>query len=145
MVENKQLFVADASVIYKWAVEETNDAQPALLFKDDFVNKKIHILVPVFCFTEICNALGLKYPEIAMNFFSQLLILGLDERQVSFDVANIAFQLMQQYDGITFYDASYHALAIHENATFITADGKYYKKAKKEGRIMLLKDYGKKR
>lgn len=145
MAENKQLFVADASVIFKWAVEETNDAQPALLFKDDFVNKKIHILVPVFCFTEICNALGLKYPEIAMNFFSQLLILGLDERQVSFDVANIAFQLMQQYSGITFYDASYYALAIQENATFITADEKYYKKTKKESRIMLLKDYGKKR
>ena len=145
MAENKNIFVVDASVIFKWAVDEGGDTAKAILLKEDAGNRKIHIIVPTFCFTEICNALGLKYPSIAMQFFSELLVAGLDERQVSFDVANIAFQLMQQYSGITFYDASYHALAIHENATFITADEKYYKKTKKESRIMLLKDYGKKR
>jgi len=145
MAENKNIFVVDASVIFKWAVDEGDDTAKAILLKEDAGNKKVHIIVPIFCFTEICNALGLKYPPIAMQFFSELLVAGLDERQISFDVANIAFQLMQQYKGITFYDAGYHALALLEGGTFITADEKYYNKTKKEGRIMLLKDYGKKR
>ena len=42
---------------------------------------------------------------------------------------------------MTFYDAAYHALALVEHGTFVTADGKYFTKAKKAGAIALLSDF----
>ena len=53
-----------------------------------------------------------------------------------------AFDLINTYKTISFYDASYHALALEEGGTFLTNDEKYYKKTKNAGGIMLLRDYG---
>lgn len=145
MEENKSLFVADASVIVKWAVNEREDLQQALAFKDDFINKAIAVVVPTFCFSEVCNVLYLRNPKNALRFLADLFLFHITEQHITFSLANISFQLMRQYHGVSFYDASYHALAIQEKGTFLTADEKYFKKTHKEGHIMLLKDYGKKR
>lgn len=145
MAENKTNFVIDASVIYKWATHEPEYLEEALLVKDHFVEKINLLMVPVFCFAEVCNALFIKRPRMALEYFSQLIEFGIEEYAISFNLANLSFQLMERYPGISFYDASYHALAIRKNGTFITADEKYYRKTHKEGHIMLLKDYGKKR
>ena len=40
----------------------------------------------------------------------------------------------------TFYDASYHALAILNNCNFITADRRHYQKTKALGHVRLLAD-----
>lgn len=40
----------------------------------------------------------------------------------------------------SYYDAIYHAIAIEHNTTFITADEKYYSKAKHIGNIMLFNE-----
>ena len=45
----------------------------------------------------------------------------------------IAYEL-----GTTVYDASYHVLAIARNAIYITADKKYFDKAKQLGNIELI-------
>jgi predicted nucleic acid-binding protein len=42
---------------------------------------------------------------------------------------------------ITFYDAAYHALAIHHRGTRLTADRAYVKKAARAGHIKLLSDW----
>lgn len=145
MAESRSIFVADASVIAKWASIEPEDLEKALLFKDDFIKGEISIIVTSYCFSEICNLLYFKSPSIALEFFSYLCVSNIIEHQLTLNLANLVFQIMNQYKGISFYDASYHALAIQEKGTFITADEKYFKKTHKEGRIMLLKDYGKKR
>ncbi len=41
------------------------------------------------------------------------------------------------------YDSIYHALAIKENATFITADKRHFNKSKSFGHIQLLEDWEK--
>ena len=145
MAENKALFVTDASVIVKWAVYEKEDREESLMVRDDFAKNTINIIVPNFCFSELCNAIYSRSAQSALNFFSYLLISGIEEYPLTFTLANLAFQLMKEHQGISFYDASYHALAIQEKGTFITADAKYYTKTHKQGHVMLLKDYGKKR
>lgn len=145
MEETKPLFVTDASVIVKWAVYEEEDRSQALMIRDDLLRGALNVIVPSFCFSELCNAIYLRSPRTALDFISYLLTSEITQYSLSLTLTNLAFQLMDQYRGISFYDASYHALAINYKGTFLTADEKYYKKTHKEGHIMLLKDYGKKR
>lgn len=145
MAEIEIAFVADASVLFKWLTKEKEYLEQALMFKEDFIRKKFNIIVPTYCFSELCNAIYLKHPNLAMQFYSYLLLSGIKEYHLNLNLVNIAFQLMGQYPCISFYDAFYHALAINKGVTFITADEKYYKKTRKAGHVMLLKDYGKKR
>ena len=39
------------------------------------------------------------------------------------------------------FDTLYHAVALEHDATLITADGKYYQKAKSLGSMMLLRSF----
>jgi len=144
MEENK-LITIDASVLLKWLIAESEDMEQAVLLRTHFEKKKVEFIVPSFCFAEVCNILYRKVPHAAIEFYSYILELQITEHQLSFNIVNIAFKLMEQYHAVSFYDASYHALAILENGTFITADKKYYEKTRKEGHIMLLKNYGKKK
>lgn len=47
---------------------------------------------------------------------------------------------MKKYPRVSFYDASYHALAIAYDGLFVTADRKYYEMTRKEGNVTLLED-----
>lgn len=145
MAENKPKFVADASVLLKWATYETEDLEQSLMFENDVKKGKIDILVPIHCFPEICNMLGRDRRNIAISFLSYLMNSDITERGLTLNIAAITFDLMKKYSKISFYDAFYHALAIYENGIFITADKKYYDKTHRRGHIMLLKNYGKKR
>ena len=145
MADLNPVYIADASVIIKWAINEVQNLEEALALREDFLEKKMEIKVPVHCFAEVCNLLGRQYPNIAVSFFSYLITSGIEEKHLDLELAGIAFQLMEKYEGISFYDAFYHALAIREKGIFITADQKYFKITKKEGYVMLLKDYLQKR
>lgn len=145
MVDHKPLFVPDASVLLKWIIYEKKFLEQALLFRGDFKRQELNISIPSHCYVEVCNALGREYKDEALSFITFLIGSELNEFALSLDLAQVAFRLMGKFSGITFYDACYHALAIRDSGTFITADEKYYKKTHKEGSIMLLKDYGKKR
>lgn len=145
MAENKPKFVADASILLKWATYETEDLEQSLMFEDDVKKERVNVLVPIHCFPEICNMLGRDRRNMAISFLSYLLNSDITECGLTFNTAVIAFDLMEKYNKISFYDAFYHALAIRENAVFITADQKYYNKTRRRGNIMLLKNYGKKR
>jgi len=48
--------------------------------------------------------------------------------------------LIRQYQ-VTFYDAAYHALAMTENALFVTADVAYLRKVGNQPEIMKLSDW----
>lgn len=145
MEDHKKIFVADASVLLKWALSETQEFEQAIALKKQFTDYKIDIIVPANCFAEICNMLGRERPDIALSYISYLIVSGINEYRISLNLAGIAFSLMKKYSGISFYDALYHALAIQEKNILITADVKYFNKTHKEGHIMLLKDYGKTR
>lgn len=140
-VEDKPIFVVDASVVLKWVLPEKEDVSQALLLKEQFVQRKIVILVPAHFFTELSNILMKKLPHLALPFLSHLLISPLIQCQLSLELASTGFRLLQSYPKISFYDAFYHALALEKGALFITADESYYRVAKKEGNIILLREY----
>ena len=59
------------------------------------------------------------------------------EYRISKDVCRLIFELINNLR-VTFYDASYHALAIQQKGTFITSDKKYFNKVRDKSHIQLL-------
>lgn len=137
---SRKSLVLDTSVILKWIFKE-DDYESARKIGVRLVDRKITISVPSHFFAELANVLGRKENVRAMEFISALRMSTIRERFLSLSVINFALELMRKYKKITFYDAAYHAIAILENGTFVTADEKYYKTAKDAGSIMLLKNY----
>lgn len=141
MEENKNLYIVDASVILKWFLKNENDAEIALKVRNDYAAKRVDLAVPTHSFYEVMNTLGMKAPDDALTFLSQLYILRLEEYNLGIEIASKAQELMNKFKGVTFYDAVYHALAIKLGGTFITADNKYFEKTKSARHIKLLKNY----
>lgn len=147
MAENKPLYIVDASVILKWFLKETEDQEEALLFKAHCDAKLIQLAVPHYAYAEIFNIFvrslsldkALAYSSRVLNYFNK-------EYAITIEMASLAFEIINKTgQKVSFYDAGYHALAIREGGTFVTADEKYYRKTSGQGHIMLLKNYGKKR
>lgn len=141
MGDNKKLYVIDASVMLKWVLKDEEDADIALRLKDDRISRKVTLAVPSHSFYEVMNTVGLKSPERALTFLSQLFIFKMDEYSIGLSLASKALELMKKFKGATFYDAIYHSLAIKLGGTFITADKKYFEKTRKAGHVKLLKNY----
>lgn len=146
MAVNKIKYVVDASVVLKWFLKEAVCKEEALFLKQDYDEQRIEILIPHYAFAEIFNILGRNLAiDEALACCSRLLNYFLVEYPVTLEMASLAFEIMKKSDRVSFYDAGYHSLAMHEGCVFITADEKYYKKTEKSGHIMLLKNYGKTR
>ena len=141
MVGNK-LFIVDASVALKWFLSNLeHDLDQAFQIRSDFFESEVDLLVPAHFFVEFLNIMFRKKMDGALSSFSELQNFGIPFAALSLEVAGVAGLLMKKYPKISFYDAFYHALAIHKEGTFVTADESYYKLCKKEGHIILLKDY----
>ena len=138
---NPPLFIPDASVVMKWILNGEENIFQARRLRDDFADGRIRLEVPDHFYTEIMNILSRYYPNHALRFFSQLKMSTLIVNRLSLEVASHAHDLIQKYPKISFYDAAYHALALHRRGTFLTADERYYNVVKKEGGIQLLKHY----
>jgi predicted nucleic acid-binding protein len=141
MVENR-LFIVDASVALKWFLRDREDhIEQAQLLKSLFLDRKIFLLVPAHFYAEFLNIYFRKNFGDALTALSHLKSFNIPFAQISLEVASVAGILMKKHLKISFYDACYHALAIHKEGTFVTADEQYYKAVKKEGHIVLLKNY----
>lgn len=140
MGENRKPVVVDASVALKWVLPEEH-ADKAYELADDFYMKRISIFVPAHFHTEIANTAVRKVPLIAFSFIQQLLNSELQPCQLGLEILDKACRLTKKYRQISFYDAFYHALAMQRQGIFVTADLKYYQTVKKEGSILLLRDY----
>lgn len=148
MADTKPIYIPDVSVILKWFLEESGDnsSEKALSLRYDFFRGSVSLEVPHYAFAEIMNIFGRTLPrEQAMYNFSTLVNYRFVEHPVTLEMASVGMDLMRKFSGISFYDAGYHALGLLYGGTFLTADEKYYRKTRRAGRIMLLKDYGKKR
>jgi len=141
MGENRKSIIVDASVVLKWVLPAEDSTEEAHKLADDFFNKRISIFVPAHFHSEIANIAFRKVPLLAFSFIHQIINSELRPCQLGLELLNSAFRLMKKYPKISFYDAFYHALAIERRGIFVTADQKYYQAVKKEGSILLLKDY----
>ena len=142
IADTKPLLVPDTSVMLKWCVKEKEDRRQVKKMQGDFLERNINIIVPALLGWELNNYLGRSYPaELALAKYSYFKTFRLTESLLlNLEVSGLAFRIMKKA-GVTFYDASYHALALLLKGTFLTADKKYYEKAKGFGNIKLLRDY----
>lgn len=136
------VFVPDASVILKWVLPPDNEnfVDQALAMRECLLTGSATLAVPCLWYFEVGNTLARKYPEPAQQQLRLLLRIGLSEHSWNDKWHKVIFELTERY-GVTFYDASYHALAIISGGHFVTADERHLAKAKKAGHILHLKDW----
>jgi predicted nucleic acid-binding protein len=136
-----KVIVPDASVILKWVLptEQENDSEVALELRDRAIEKKIQIIVPGLWLYEVGNTLCRLIPKRSHEILQNLIAFGLKEAPMTLPWLKKIHELTQKH-AVTFYDAAYHALAIIEKGTFVTADLKYLAKTKESGHIKSLAD-----
>ena len=135
--------VPDASVILKWVLPSSadeSDVVPALALRDAVVAGEIRALAPELWIYEVGNTLARRFPDRAERLIDGLLRFDLPSAPRSRGWLAHALALTQRY-GVTFYDAAYHAHAIMEEGTFVTADERYVAKAERAGFVARLSDW----
>lgn len=137
-----KLVVPDASVLLKWVLPEEGEpwVSEALRLRDDFETGRADLLVPSLWYHEAGNVLALHYAESAADRLAVLVGLRLSVAEPN-EIWRVKTLDLTKTHGVTFYDASYHALAILHNGVFVTSDEKYLRKASAAGYILHLKDW----
>lgn len=131
--------VLDASVILKWFMKE-DDSNKAMSLKDAHVTGKFSIVVPDIVLYEIGNALRYEpefTPKEIISCLEELYELNIDILAPLPDILDLVPEIAYHHD-ITFYDASYVALAKELGLQFVTADLKLYNKVKNLSFVDLL-------
>ncbi|TAK72947.1 MAG: PIN domain-containing protein [Gammaproteobacteria bacterium] len=135
--------VIDANVIVKWIFPERKDEEhlpQALYLLSAIKQGMVKIFQPSHWLVEVASVVVRLQPKVAkdaINILGALQFPIMDNPEIFY----IACQLAERYNHHLF-DTLYHAVALHqENAQFITADEKYYRKASKEGAIIRLADF----
>jgi predicted nucleic acid-binding protein len=135
------VLVPDASVLLKWVLEshDERDRDRALELREFWLSGYCEIVLPSLWFFEVGNILGLKQPRLASQLIQVLIEYRFEE--APFETIYVrAFELMKKYK-VTFYDASYHAVAITRHGTLITADNTYHRKTARSGCVEMLADW----
>jgi predicted nucleic acid-binding protein len=136
------LFVPDASVIMKWAFRspDEQDADKALDLLNLWLAGNCSLVLPGLWVYECGNVLGLKAPENAKEIMDIFLEYRFDECPMTLKLSAATLRIMNDCK-VTFYNAVYHAVALDQNATLITADVAYYRRASQLGNILLLENF----
>jgi predicted nucleic acid-binding protein len=124
-----KLVVPDASVLLKWVLPEEREphAAQAVSIRDAFIAGRIRLLVPSLWFYEVGNVLVAHYPDSAAERLAALAAFRLSEARPTSAWRERIVKLATDHR-VTFYDASYHALAVVLGGIFVTADDKYLRK-----------------
>lgn len=137
-----RLVVPDASVILKWVLpsDAEPDAAAALRLRDAAAAGKLALRAPALWLYEVGNILTRNFPAQALALLESLIAFGIPEGNAWEPWRKQAVTLVRDYR-VTFYDAAYHALALVEHGTFITADKKYFAKTEQAGAVALLAEF----
>ncbi len=142
-------YILDASVVAKLFLDEEMSEMAGRLV-ENALDGKLELHAPSLLFFEINHALvksncPKQRREEALNDLFQLIddrVLRIHEiDNATLKKAGTIAELETGQGYISTYDATYHALAIVENAVFLTDDKKHYKKTQPIlGAIALLED-----
>jgi predicted nucleic acid-binding protein len=142
MAYHKNLYIPDSSILIKWIKQKEEFAEISLQFRKDFETTHLDVHTPFISDWELANFFGRNYGAAeAQAILHQFKSYQFKNHALTNQSTAIALQIMESAKKISFYDASYHALAIELGGTFITCDSKYLEKVKDWGHIMHLKDY----
>lgn len=137
--------IIDASIVAKWLLEDEKESVQASLIKNDFLQNKISIQVPIFIYYEVNNLLKSAVlskrvsPKKAIKAYSGFLDLSFvthSSKELLTATLKQAFEM-----NISSYDASYVALAEYLQIPFYTADLKLLKKLKRNTLVRDLKSF----
>jgi len=132
--------VVDASVAAKWFLAsdtEEDDGDIALQILREAADRTLDLYQPPHFLGEVSSVLARLKPKQALLDVRDL--LEIDFRRVDdAEIYAIATALAIELDHHVF-DTLYHAVALATpDATLVTADRRYYAKARHEGQVMLL-------
>lgn len=137
------IVVVDASVAVKWFLHTQPDedhTEQALKILEQSVLGTLQLRQPPHFIAEIASVLVRLKPDAAHEDLSDLIAMELPVLDTPASYAK-ALDLAMRYQHHLF-DTLYHAVALQTpGATLITADQRYYDKAKIEGQITLLSDW----
>jgi predicted nucleic acid-binding protein len=133
--------VPDASVLLKWvlASEDEENRDRALELRERWLSGECAVVVPSLWLFEVGNIVGTKQPDLAGELMQILIDYRFEEEPAS-DFCLKALELMRKFN-VTFYDASYHAVALTRGGVFVTADANYCRKTAAVGHSMKLADW----
>ena len=123
----------DASVALKWHLRDENHTAEADSLYDSFVTGHIELTAPHYIRYEVANGLEMARVQGRLGSgevvteLSSFLDLGLGLDQDTDELLYGALELSQRYT-ITPYDGLYLALAEHAGLSFVTADGRLYRR-----------------
>jgi predicted nucleic acid-binding protein len=134
--------VVDTSVVFKWYRQtgQEEHVPQALAVLNDHLDGRIAVNAPDLLIYELGNLLSLKRqfvsdPPIAI--LRRTLLLDLKIHPLDQLLAERTLAVSERY-GVTYYDASFLALASLLRCSFITADRKLYRSASSFPKIELL-------
>ena len=135
--------VVDASVVVKWALPDSEDEEnkeEALAVLAAILSGEASVLQPPHWLAEVAAVLTRLRPDFAEDAIA---LLDLMELPIALDLAVLqrASRLARDLNHHLF-DTLYHAVALEYGATLVTADDRYARKAKKLGRLVSLKGWG---
>jgi predicted nucleic acid-binding protein len=135
--------VVDASVAVKWylrSVSKEENTELALQILEAAAFGNITLYQPPHFVAEMSAVLARLNPSEALLCLQDLMDLDfqrVEKPEIYATATELAMQLKQHV-----FDALYHAVALHTPDTIlITADQRYYDKAKEVGQIVLLEDW----
>ena len=137
------IVVLDASVILKWLLEDPArepDTEKAFALVEAVVSGSLEILQPVHWLAEVAAVAARLVPQTAIGDVEMLAAFEFpttDSPTVIRRATSLAIETNHHL-----FDTLYHAVALeHEDALLVTADDRYYRKAKGYGTIRALHDW----
>lgn len=135
-----KLYALDSSVALKWFLlddPDESDVDQALGLLRGALNEDCRFLQPPHWVAEVISVVARKRPSDATEALAKLLEMDCYEIIQTAHIYARAVGLSIQLDHHLF-DTLYHAVALEENALLVTADSRYFNKAKKFGNIVML-------
>ena len=135
--------MVEASVAVKWFIADATaetDVDRALQLLTSAQRDEIRFLQPPHWVSEVAAVLVRLAPKTVGSSVEALMALAFVKTANDVGHYQRAISLALKLDHHLF-DTLYHAVALEEKATLITADRKYYDKAKRLGSILMLEEF----
>lgn len=137
------MVVLDASVLLKWLLEDPArepDTEKSSAIIQSVVQGRLQILQPVHWLAEVAAVAARLTPQTAVRDVEMLAALQFpvtDDPNVMRRAVSLAIETEHHL-----FDTLYHAVALeHEDSILVTADDRYYLKARHYGTIAALRDW----
>lgn len=135
--------VVDASVVVKWIFPEAEneaDVQAAVALLRVIQSGRVQIVQPAHWLAEVAAVISRLAPQAVHQEVRLLYAMEfpvLETRNVYEQACKLAVQFKHHL-----FDTLYHAVALcASDTTLVTADERYYRKARSAGRIARLRDF----